>query len=96
MACRCLWILDVKSIKFEDEVCNHIEKVSLLTQDADIKFFNFFSRPRGSAQKYEAGFNAWIKFKTTDVNDAAQVLPPEMFNEFSQDHFQRLSMKRIF
>ena len=63
--------------------------------NTNIKIFDFFSGPGSFAQECETGLDTGIKFKTTDVNDTAQIIPPEMLDELVQDHFQRLSMKGI-
>jgi hypothetical protein len=68
----------------------------LLAFYAYIKLFHFFSGPGSFPKECEARFDAGIKSETPDVNDTAEVFPPEIFNKFSQDHFQRFSMKRIF
>ena len=63
---------------------------------ADVKVFHLLPGPGGFPKEGEAGFDARIKPETPDVDDAAQVLPTEMFYEFGKDHFQCFSMKRIF
>jgi len=68
----------------------------LISLYADVKLFHFFSSPGSFAQEREARLDAGIKLETPDVNDTAQVFPPKMFDEFSQDHFQCFSVKRIF
>ena len=52
------------------------------TLDADIKLFHFFSRPWGFSQEGEAWFYAGVKPKTPDGDNAAQIFPSEMVNEF--------------
>ena len=82
---------------------NHVRAGSLgcvtlliIALDTDVKVLHFLPGPGSSAQECEARLDAWIKFETPDINDASQVLPPEMFYELGEDHFQRFSMKRIF
>ena len=70
--------------------------LDLIALYADIKLFHFFSRPGSFAQEREARLDAGIKPETPDVNYTAQVFPPKMLDEFSQDHFQCFPMKRIF
>ena len=62
----------------------------------DIEIFHFFPGPGRFSKEGKARLDAGIVPETPDVNDTAQIIPSEMLNEFSQDHFQRLSMKGIF
>ena len=64
--------------------------------DADIKLFYFFARPGSFAQERQARLDAGIKPETPDVDNTAQVFPPKMFDELSQNHFQCFPVKRIF
>jgi hypothetical protein len=68
----------------------------LISLDADVKFFYFFSRPGSFAQEREARLDARIKIETPDVDDASQILPSKMLNKFSHDHFQCFPVKGIF
>jgi len=61
-----------------------------------IKLFHLLPGPRSLSQEGEARLDAGIKFETTYVDDAAKILPTEMFYEFIQDHFKRFPMKGIF
>ena len=70
--------------------------ISSVTLYADIELLYFLPSPWSLPQKCEARLDTRIKPETSDVNDAAQVFPPEMLNEFGDNHFERLSMKRVF
>jgi hypothetical protein len=68
----------------------------LIALDANIEVFHFFTGPGSFPQKGKARFYAGIKLETPDVDDTAQVFPTEMFNKFSDNHFERFSVKGIF
>ena len=61
--------------------------LGLVALYADIKLFHFLSSPGSFSQESKARLYTGIKPETADVNDTAEVLPPEMFNKFCYNHF---------
>ena len=69
---------------------------SSVALDADVKLFHLFAGPWCFSQEGKTGLDTGIIPETADVDDTSQVLPTEMINEFRHDHFQCLTMKRVF
>ena len=57
--------------------------------------FDFLPRPRGFAQKGQAGFYARINPETADGNAAAQLDPAVARDHFCDDGFQRDAVEGI-
>jgi hypothetical protein len=64
------------------------KQISDCLHGAQIQFLNFFSSPRSSSQKLQAGFDAWVVRKAFDRNPPAQFFPAELFHQMSEDKFK--------
>lgn len=61
-----------------------------------IKLFDLRSRPRGPSQELQAGLDARVIIKASDIDDLPQLLPPMMLHQLVQHHFQGDTVKWIF
>jgi hypothetical protein len=53
-----------------------------------IQSFNLVSGPRGFSQKLEAGLDAWVIIKTSDIDDSSHFMPAIMLCQLGKNHFQ--------
>jgi hypothetical protein len=60
-----------------------------------IQSFNLISGPRSFSQKLQAGFDAWVIIKTSDINDSSHFIPAIMLYQLIKNHFQSNTVKRI-
>ena len=61
-----------------------------------IQLFDLRSRPRRFPQELQAGLDARVIIKASDIDALPHFLPSIMLNKLGQDHFQRDTMERIF
>ena len=61
-----------------------------------VQLFNLRSRPGGPSQELQAGLDARVIIKASDINDLPHFLPPMMLHQPGKHHFQRDTVKRIF
>ena len=61
-----------------------------------IKLLDLRSRPGGPSQELQAGLDARVIIKASDIDDLPQFFPPMMLYELGKHHFQRDTMKGIF
>jgi hypothetical protein len=69
------------------------QSISFILQ---IQLLDLRSRPGGPSQKLQAGLDARVIIKASDVDDLSQFFPPMMLHQLSKHHFQRDAVKRIF
>ena len=62
----------------------------------NIPILDFLSRPRSSAEKFEARIDRWIEHETTNLNLFGELLPSVTLDESLENFLQRDSVKRIF
>jgi hypothetical protein len=61
-----------------------------------VQLFDLRSRPRCPSQELQAGLDARIIIKASDIDDLPHFLPPMMLRQLGKHHFQRDTVKRIF
>ena len=61
-----------------------------------IQAFYFFSGPRGSSQKDQAGLNAGVFCEAVYPDSSRHLFPPVFFNQTRDDHLKGDAVKRIF
>ena len=64
-------------------------------QLANVPVLDFFARPRGLAQKREAGFHRGIELKAPDGNAPPHLIPAMALNQLVDDGFQSDAVQRI-
>jgi len=60
-----------------------------------VQLFDLRSRPRGPSQELQAGLDARVIIKTSDIDDLPHFLPSMMFHQLGKHHFKRDTVKRI-
>ena len=61
-----------------------------------VQVFHLRSRPWGLPEELQAGLDARVIRKASNIDDLSQFLPPMMLHQMVKHHFQRDTMKRIF
>ena len=61
-----------------------------------VQTFHFFSGPRGSSQKDQAGLNAGVFCEAAYPDSSRHLFPSVFFNQTRDDHLKGDAMKRIF
>jgi len=61
-----------------------------------VQAFHFFSGPRGSSQKHQAGLDAGVFREAVYPDSSRHLFPPVFFNQMREDHFKGNTMKRVF
>jgi len=61
-----------------------------------VQLFDLRSRPRGPSQELQAGLDARVIIKASDIDDLPHFLPPMMLHQLGKHHFKRDTVKRIF
>lgn len=58
----------------------------MLTNVPLVELFNFLSSPRGPAEEFQTGLDAWGMGKAPNLDSFTQGRPPKVFNEPGHDH----------